>query len=140
MFVTSSCGIPNKGDFALEFVHDIPVIYIAQILETSYNLKICTQVLYSIVQVLHDKNTNVDREELMQHFSNSVSVCTSITDTIKQNTKVLNIISQNALEQKRINEEKLQMALLELTRINEKYFTKTKTTKRKYTTRAFKNK
>jgi hypothetical protein len=27
-------------------------------------------------------------------------------DTIKQNTKVLNIIAQNALEQKKINEEK----------------------------------
>ena len=54
-------------------------------------------------------------------------------DTIKQNTKVLNIIAQNALEQKKINEEKLQMSLLELTRISEKYFTKPKSSKRKYT-------
>ena len=55
LFVTSSCGIPNKGDFALEFMHDIPVIYVSQILDCSYNLKICTQALCSIVQLLHNK-------------------------------------------------------------------------------------
>ena len=53
-------------------------------------------------------------------------------DTIKQNTKVLNTIAQNALRQKTINEEKLQVSLMELTHISEKYFTKPKSAKRKY--------
>ena len=54
LFFISSCGRPNKSEFALEFINDTPVIHIAQIFDPSYNLKICTQALCSIVQLLQD--------------------------------------------------------------------------------------
>ena len=122
LFVTSSTGIPNKGDFSFEIVHDVPVIYTSKILDHPDHLILCTHVLRSIVPLLHDKSV-LDQNDMMQHIGSLVTTCQVVLDTVKQNTKTLGILTQQIHDQQQINDEKVQWCLLEITRITEQYKT-----------------
>ena len=52
LFVTSSSGIPNKGEFALEFVESVPVLYVSKIFDSSLLLSMSITILTSLVPIL----------------------------------------------------------------------------------------
>ena len=129
MFVTTSSGIPTKGEFAFEFIGKVPVIYISKFMDTPEILKFGTDLILSLIPVFETKESTEEAEytemdDLMEKLSLIVSTAYLTCESIRQNTKTLNIIIKHAKEQTQQNDDKLQWCTLEIEKHTERYRTK----------------
>ena len=124
LFVTSSSGIPNKGEFALEFVESVPVLYVSKIFDSSLLLSMSITILTSLVPILNATKKHDTSEEIIQSLSSTLGIAYRLIENSKKTTKALHTIAQQASEQAKSNEENIQHCVTELTRITEMYKTR----------------
>jgi len=128
MFVTTSSGVPTKGEFAIEFIGKVPVIYISKFMDTPEILKFGTDLILSLIPMFETKESteeeDSDMDDLMEKLSLVVSTAYLTCESIRQNTKTLNVIIKHAKEQTQQNDEKLQWCTQEIQKHTERYRTK----------------
>lgn len=115
LFLTSSAGIPTKGEFAIELVSGIPVVYATKVLETPYIVNVAMRALLSLVNLIpndscdngttDEKDADIDR--LLSSLSSIITQTYTICDVIKSTNKTFGIIAQQANDQKKINTDRL---------------------------------
>ena len=134
IFLSTSHGIPNKGEFLFEFIGDIPVIYVSKFIDSPVLLHLSLNMLLNLIPVFQHFRTNdndlSEHDHLLQTLSSVVATVTNLFENLRQNSKTLGVIAQNILEQKKKNEEKLQWCMNEITRLTENYKLKVKNTVR----------
>ena len=132
IFLSTTHGIPNKGEFLFELYGTIPVMYISQFMDSPVLLNSSVRILLDFIPIMHrfhnENKHEIEQETIMQTLSSVVSTISVLCETLKQNCKTLGVIAQQALEQKKKNEEKIQTCLHEITFLTEKYKLKVKNT------------
>ena len=132
IFLSTTQGIPNKGEFLFELYGTVPVMYISQFMDSPVLLNSSVRILFDFIPIMHryhnENKHEIEHDTLMQTLSSVVSTISVLCETLKQNCKTLGVIAQHALEQKKKNEEKIQTCLHEITFLTEKYKLKGKNT------------
>ena len=84
--------------------------------------------LIPIFKQYHTEDTRtVEFQDMMQSLASIVSMASSMCDTIRQNNKTMNTITQQLLEQKKRNEDKLKWYMSEIDRVTDSYKLRLKT-------------
>jgi len=124
VLATSSFGIPNKGEFELNMVGKVPVLYVSNVMNTPKLLHIGTYLLCRLTQYL-STHTNEHTESMMtQVITDLSSVLTHtsvILELLRSNAKVFERLSRDSLEQKRMNEERIVTVMTHVDTIFHKY-------------------
>ena len=134
LFVTTSTGIPNKGEFVFDFINNIPVLYISKILESPFLLQSSISILQSLVPIFQKFNLkcgntiSVEYDNMINSLSCIINSSLSLCDCMRQNNKLFTMISQQLNEQKKKNEHILQTCINDITRITEIYKTQLRKT------------
>ena len=134
LFLSTSHGVPNKGEFLFEFIGDVPVIYVSKFIDSPVLLHLSLSMLFNLIPVFQHFRTNneefSEHDNLLQTLSSVVATVTHLFENLRQNSQTLVVIAQNILEQKKKNEEKLQWCINEIARLTENYKLKVKNTVR----------
>ena len=137
LFLTSASGIPNKGEFAFEFIHNIPVIYVSKFLDSPQLLNMSMTLLLHLSPVfsnLKDNDTDdTDKERLQHELGVTIGHLSTMCMSVRQNTKLLHSINQQIVEQKRRNDEKMEWCMAEINRIVREYKIKKNSTQKQTT-------
>lgn len=131
LFVTSSSGIPNRGEFDLTVNDNRPVMYVSRVFDDPRIVHLALRTLVCIVPLLRVTNGTdppsqcpEEFSRLMESFSRTVKLAYEFIDLIKQNAKTLDTIARLALEQKNTNDKKLSRCIDEISRLTDEYKTK----------------
>ena len=116
IFLSSTHGIPNKGEFVFELYGNTPVLYISQFIESPVLLNVSLNVLFDFIPLLHqfqkDNNDSIEYENMIQTLTSIITTVLVLCDTLKQNCKTLSVIAQNVLEQKRKTKKKYSLVYM----------------------------
>ena len=126
IFLSSTHGIPNKGEFVFEWYGTTPVMYISQFIESPVLLNVSLNILFDFIPILQQNNDSIEHDNMIQTLTSVIATVSVLCDTLKQNCKTLGVVAHNVLEQKKKNEEKIQSCLHEITFLTEKYKLKIK--------------
>ena len=127
IFLTTSNGIPNKGEFVFDFVANIPVLFLSKYIsiDSPHLLLFAVNVILNLVPIFQQYNSqnieNSTLQEMVQAIGIIVSTATNLCDIIRLNNKTIGTIAQQLLEQKKRNEDKLKNYIDEISQITEKY-------------------
>ena len=131
VFVTTSSGIPHKGEFLFQFNGSVPVIYISKFMESPLLLHLGVTMIIDLVPIFKEYRKNntekVEIENLFNTLSSIVAITTSMCDHTRSTCKTLNTIAQTVLEQKKKSEEKIQWCIKEIQHLTENYKNKLRT-------------
>ena len=140
VFLTTSAGIPNKGEFTFEFNGPVPVIYVSKFIEAPLLLNLATNVLLDLTPIFKEyrrnNRDNVELDHVFETLSCVVTLTTTMCEFTRQNVKSFNTLAQTALDQKKKSEEKVQWCMNEIHRLTDVYKTKLRTTTTKHTNTA----
>ena len=131
IFLTTSNGIPNKGEFVFDFIENIPVLFLSKYIDSPHLLHFALNVILNLIPIFKEYNAqNIEQctlQDITQSLSTVISTATNVCDMIRLNNKTIGTIVQQLLEQKKRNEDKLKTYFEEISRITDKYKLKFKT-------------
>ena len=134
LFLTTSCGVPNRGEFAFELIDTTPVLYVSKLLDSPILLHMSMTLLLHLVPVFRQfqctKRDDNNYETLRQELGTMISHLSTMCGSVRQNSKLMHTITQQLIEQKRKNDEIMEWCMNEISRIANEYRLKTKNTSR----------